>query len=161
MPGYNSARPKPKNCSLEKHYKPVNQSISQTGNFNAGILIVRRDSDGRRCVEKRLKPREIADGRAKFEISLLRKLSHCNIVEYLDAFIDVRGPTPKASIITEYADLGNPQDFYQKRRAARKPHFKELSIWTLFAQLANALAYLQYGVSKATSQHCHERGDES
>ena len=96
------------------------------------------------------------NGHATFEIVLLRSLSHRNIVLYLDAFVDVRGGLPKASVITEYADLGNLEDYYNNARRERQP-FSEVAIWHLFAQMADALAYLYYGVLKASSKNEHER----
>ena len=96
------------------------------------------------------------NGHADFEILLLRSLSHRNIVVYLDAFVDVQGESPKASIVTEFADLGNLEDYYNSARRERHP-FSEAAIWHLFAQLADALAYLYYGVLKASSKNEHER----
>lgn len=96
------------------------------------------------------------NGHADFEILLLQNLSHRNIVEYLDAFVDIRGEVPKASIITGHADLGKLEDYYNKARTEQLP-FGEVAIWHLFAQLADALAYLYYGVLKASSKNEHER----
>ena len=113
------------------------------------------ETDLTSSIEK-FKPRAIMNGHADFEILLLRSLTHRNIMVYLDAFVDVQGESPKASIITEYADLGNLEDYYNSARIERRP-FSEAAIWHLFAQLADALAYLYYGVLKASSKNEHER----
>ena len=80
--------------------------------------------------KEKFKPQAIMNGHATFEIVLLRSLSHRNIVLYLDAFVDVRGGLPKASVITEYADLGNLEDYYNNARRERQP-FSEVAIWHL------------------------------
>lgn len=51
--------------------KPGNESLGDGGAFNAGVFIVKRQQDGRKCVEKRIKPAEIYSGAAEFEIFVL------------------------------------------------------------------------------------------
>ena len=149
--------PRPKDHSLAHIYTPVSGQIHGTGRNNGGILVVKRVYDGLKCVEKRFRTGHILDGRAEFEMFILQSLAHRNIVRYIDAFIDLRGPSPKASLFMGYADLGNLEDFYISRQAARKQPFREAAMWDLFAQLVDAVAYLQSGIPKATSNYDHQR----
>ena len=144
---------RPNDHSLTHIYRPVPEQIDGTGRNNSGILVVQRVYDGLKCVEKRFRTGDIVEGRAEFEMFILQSLTHRNIVKYLDAFIDVRGRSPKASLFMSYADLGNLENFYKSRRAARKPPFREAAMWDLFAQLTDAVAYLQFGIRKATSNY--------
>ena len=147
----------PKEHSLAHIYTPVSEQIDGTGRNNGGILVVKRVYDGLKCVEKRFRTADIVDGRAEFEMSILQSLTHRNIVEYIDAFIDVRGLRPKASLFMGHADLGNLENFYKSRAAACKPPFREAAMWDLFAQLIDAVAYLQFGIRKAASRYDYER----
>ena len=143
--------------SLTQLYKPISKQIDGKGRHNDGVLVVKRVSDGLKCVEKRFKTMDIVQGRAEFEILILKALTHPNIVKFLDAYIDLRGPRPRASLFMGYADLGNLEDFYSSRRVTRKQPFRETAMWDLFAQLIDAVAYLQFGIRKATSKYDHER----
>lgn len=100
---------------------PGNESIGDKGAFNAGVYIVKRRSDGRNCVEKRFRPKEILSEAAKFEISVVRDLNHKHITEYIDSFIDMSGANPRASLYLEYCDLGTLADTLQRRRTEKKP----------------------------------------
>ena len=148
---------RPKDRSLAHIYTPVSEQILGTGCNNGGILIVRRVYDGLKCVEKRFRTIDIVKGRAEFEIFILQSLAHRNIVGYLDAFIDDRGIIPRASLFMGYADLGNLENYYLSRRAACKQPFRETAMWDMFAQLVDAVAYLQFGIRKATSKYDHQR----
>lgn len=145
----------PKNHSLEHIYRPISEPIRGTGCNNRGIVVVRRVQDNLKCVEKRFRQTDISNGNAKFEIFMLRACKHRNIVGYVDAFVDRYAP--QASIFMEYADLGNLEDLYKSRRAAQKPPFTEVAMWRLFAQLVDAVGYLQHGIKKATSADSFER----
>lgn len=134
----------------EGTYRPNrgNESIGDKGAFNAGVYIVKRRSDSRKCIEKRFRPKEIWSGDAKFEICLVRELSHKHITEYIDSFIDISGENPRASLYMEYCDLGTLADALQRRRTEKKP-VKEWGVWELFVQLTNAVAYCHYGIHDA------------
>lgn len=147
---------RPKDHSLEHIYRPIQEPITGTGRNNSGILVVRRVYDNAKYVEKRFTAEDVRNGRAVFEIFILEVLRHQNIIEYVDAFVDCRSRIPRASIFTGYANLGNLENFYRARRAADKPPFNEEAMWLLFAQMVDAVAYLQYGIRKATSTQYHE-----
>ncbi|KAL8785418.1 MAG: hypothetical protein Q9195_008653 [Heterodermia aff. obscurata] len=148
---------RPKDHSLTHIYTPILEEIDGTGRNNSGILVVKRAYDGLKCVEKRFRSEYIDEDRAEFEMFILQSLAHRNIVEYVDAFIDDRGPWSKASLFMGYADLGNLENYYKSRLTARKPPFREVAMWDLFAQLVDAVAYLQFGIRKATSTYDHDR----
>lgn len=131
--------------------KPGNESLGDGGAFNAGVFIVKRQQDDRKCVEKRIKPAEIYSGAAEFEIFVLRELNHKHVTEYIDAFIDTSCNPPRASIYMEYCDLGTLADTLHTRRRENKPA-KEWGVWELFIQLTNAVAYCQYGIHDAVFQ---------
>ena len=153
-------RPKVSRRSLEDEFKPVKSSksvpLSTAGAFNAGILLVRRKPDDRKCVEKRFKPKDILNGRAEFEMFALRELSHRNVVEYLHGFIEPDGPVPRASMYMEWADRGTLEDLHRNYRENNEWP-KESAVWYLSMQLANAVAYLQYGIRDAASPEKLER----
>ena len=133
----------------EYRQKPGNQNLGDRGGFNAGVFIVKRQQDGRKCVEKRFKPLDILSGAAKFETFVLRQLNHKNITEYIDSFIDMSPPIPRASLYMEYCDLGSLADNLNARRKENKPACKEWELWDLFTQLTNAVAYCHYGIHDA------------
>lgn len=125
--------------------EPGNESLGGGGNLNAGIYVVKRQQDSRKCVEKRFKPADILSGAAKFEISLLRELSNKHITEYLDSFVHLSGGNLRASVYMEYCDLGTLADTLQARKAGNNPA-KEWGVWELFIQLTNAVVYCHYGI---------------
>lgn len=94
--------------------------------------------------------KDIANGRAEFEMFALRELAHKNIIEYLHGFIDSRGYVPRASMYMELADLGTLDDTLKKRHQDLD-WFRESEVWHLSMQLANTVAYLQYGIRDASS----------
>lgn len=131
--------------------EPGNESLGGGGNFNTGIYVVKRQQDGRKCVEKRFKPADILSGAATFEIALLRELSNKHITEYLDSFVHKSGGNPRASVYMEYCDLGTLADTLQARKAANNPA-KEWGVWELFIQLTNAVVYCQRGIHDAVME---------
>ena len=147
-------RPKINLHTLEDEFRPINPenspSISNKGACNAGIYVVRRHPDDRKCVEKRFKEKDIPNGKAEFEMFALRELAHKNVIEYLHGFIDTTRPVPRASMFMELADLGTLSDML-KNRQKDSDWLEESAIWHLFMQLANAVAYLQYGIRDASS----------
>lgn len=140
--------PKP----LTKLYPPFQSlACSSQGLCNAGISLVSRQPDKYICLEKRLPERLIHSGAARFEIALLRRLKHFNIVRYLDAYIDTQNlHRSSASLYMEYCNRGSLADEIDKRLRNGK-WFEEKEIWHIFTQLVNAVAYIQYGLSDAIS----------
>lgn len=132
----------------EYKLEPGYESIGDEGAFNAGVYVVKRQQDDRKCVEKRIGPAEVLSGAAKHEIIVLRNLNHQHVTEYIDSFIDKSGGTPRASIYMEYCDLGSLADLVEARRTINKPA-KEWAVWDLLIQLTNAVAYCHYGIHDA------------
>ena len=137
--------------SLADKYRQEGHSLGGGGNFNAGVFVVRRRSDGRKFVEKRMKPNEIANGSAKFEMFILRELKHRNVVDYIDAFVVDRGHHLRASLYMEYCEHGTLEAHLQRLQRGRREYIGEEAVWSLLKQLANALTYCQYGIHDAVS----------
>ncbi|KAL8662010.1 MAG: hypothetical protein Q9202_005064 [Teloschistes flavicans] len=132
------------------HENPKN--IGGKGCFNGGVFIVRSKRTGQKYIEKRYVDADIDNDTARFEMSVLRKLRHPNIVEYIAGFIDRSNPrSPKAAIYLEYCDRGNLHDCI-KNANQHDEYLRESAVWSVFMQLVNALSYLQHGIRDA----CHE-----
>ncbi|MCJ1224365.1 hypothetical protein MMC12_001010 [Toensbergia leucococca] len=135
--------------NLRIDYIRVSENISSHGCYNAGVYIVKRVRDGKTHVEKRLRPEEIRNGGAEFEINLMRDLNHRNITRYVDAFID-NGNCPGASLYLEFADLGTLEGFFESHEK-KKERISETLVWAMLKQLASALSYIQWGIIDAFS----------
>lgn len=111
-----------------------------------------RQPDRYICLEKKLPEKLIQSGAARFEIALLRRLKHVNVVRYLDAYIDTQDRLHRssASLYMEYCNRGSLADEIEVR-SKRREWFEEKEIWSIFSQLVNAVAYIQYGLSDAIS----------
>lgn len=120
-------------------------TLGRRGICNNGILIVERRRDRKKCVEKRIKPQLVLDGSARLEITILRELSHPNICEYIDAFLDENPRRPGATLYMEYCELGTLDDILQKYLQRRK-RVPEGAVWGIFMQLIRALGYCQLGI---------------
>lgn len=134
-------------------YRPFRSlPFATEGMCNAGITLVCRQPDRFVCLEKKLLENLIRSGAAQFEISILSRLKHMNIVRYLDAYIDTQQKfhKPSASIYMEYCNRGTLADEIVKRMKDGQ-WFEEKEIWDIFGQLVKALAYIQYGLSDAIS----------
>ncbi|KAL8860669.1 MAG: hypothetical protein Q9178_003022 [Gyalolechia marmorata] len=142
--------PPPKKYDFSNKFEKLDRkTIGGNGAFNAGVFVVKRKSTGEKCVEKRYTTEDIENGTAEFEMKVLRKYRHPNIVEYLCGFIDRESRhKPVASVYMEHCDAGNLDDVVDAR-AMRGKSFSEKAIWDIFMQLVNAVAFLQYGVRDA------------
>jgi serine/threonine protein kinase len=139
-------RPQPSHHSLHDEFEVLKPLVVTQGNFNAGVYKV-RSRQGRICVEKRFKETDILDGRAANEINLLLACKHPNINEYMHAFVD-EGPRarPKASLYTDICDLGSLNDILEKYEKQHRG-IGEAFIWSAFKDLANAIGYMQHGIT--------------
>ena len=106
--------------SLEDEYQAGSHSLGGDGNFNAGVFVEWRRSDGRELVEKRMKPSEIANGSAEFEMFIQRELKHKNVIEYVDAFIINYGQSLKASLYMEYYEHRTLEDYLQRLQSGQR-----------------------------------------
>ena len=111
------------------------------GNYGTAIL-VRSKSTGLRCVAKKiplhaLSERERAD--TVRESQLLKKLSHQNIVEYIDSFA---GDDGCLYIITHYCEAGDLAKIIKRAKKAKRGYFDEEQILNWFLQIAMAVDYM-------------------
>lgn len=148
---------------LTQLYRPFRSlPCASQGVCNAGISLVCRQPDKYVCLEKKLLPRLIRSGAAGFEITILSRLRHPNIVRYLDAYIvdTQKLDRPSASLYMEYCNRGSLADEIGKRNKDGGKQFKEEEIWDIFGQLVKALAYIQYGLLDVIS-YPEEAKDQS
>ncbi|KAL8992096.1 MAG: hypothetical protein Q9169_007376 [Polycauliona sp. 2 TL-2023] len=132
-----------------KQLRQTDYDFSDEGCFNAGVFVVESRLTGQICVQKRYKPEDIQKGTAEFEMKLMRRYRHKNIVKYLTGFIDRRNHWgPVASVYMEHCDRGNVQDVLEKQFRMNTP-LSENVVWHIFMQLVNAVAFLQYGIQNA------------
>ena len=99
-----------------------------------------RVSDGLPVAVKKVDIRGMPDKkreRCLREVQLLGNVTHGNVVRMLDSFLDDR----YLVIVFEWADGGDLRRFVRARREAKKP-LDEPEIWTVFAQIVDALAHL-------------------
>ena len=145
-------RPPPTSEPLDNHFQRLPgqdpNTMGAQGCFNAGIVVVERRQDGKKCIEKRLKPDQVLSGGAELEIAILRGLKHPNVCQYIDAFIDKNPRRPRAILYVEYCELGTLDDVLEKyfQRRQRVP---EGAVWSIFMQLTKALGYCQLGIQNA------------
>ena len=82
--------------------KVIDGGPHKIGGLNLGIYLVKRKTDGRTCVQKKI------DGTEKYlrrEIHVLHHLKHPNVIEFVTAFITP--PPRQASLFMEFCDLGS------------------------------------------------------
>ncbi|MCJ1419707.1 hypothetical protein MMC32_006063 [Xylographa parallela] len=142
-------RPRVAERPLTKRFIIIKQLSVTEGCFNAGIFKVKDQECDNVCIEKRFKPKDIVRGIFHNEARILRRLYHPNVVEYIHAFVADTGHRPSASIYMEMCDLGSLNDLME-RYAREGRGFCEDFVWSVFHQMANALGYIQYGITKVT-----------
>ena len=150
-------RPSISSQSLHYLYSRGPSVAGDDGSFNAGVLLVKRKSNGRKAVEKRIQAKEILNGDAAYEANIIRGLCHSNIIEYYDAFVDDRNRhDPRASIYMEHCDAGTLNGLLERRYKA-KQCLMETSVWKILQQLVDAIAYCQYGIHEACDDPAQAR----
>jgi len=138
-------RPHPAEHNLDHEFEILKPLVVNEGNFNTGIYKVRCLHNGKICVEKRFKKRDIFDERAHNEVRLVRACKHRNINEYVHAFFELSRRGVRASIYTEFCDLGSLNDTLEKHEMQHRG-IGEAFIWSAFKDLANAIGYMQFGI---------------
>ncbi|KAL8669102.1 MAG: hypothetical protein Q9168_006295 [Polycauliona sp. 1 TL-2023] len=140
--------PPPSKYDISGEYR-VAQGIANEGDFNAGVFVVVCKNTGLKRCQKRYKTEDIENGTAEYEMTILRRYRHKNIVEYVDGFIDEQTyRQPVASMYMEYCDRGTLHDKTSEYRRQDRP-MSEMAVWHVFIQLVNAVAFLQYGIPDA------------
>lgn len=130
----------------------LDKDTGDTGALNKGIFHVKRRSDKLQFVRKKI---DIREKMLLREIFFLKSLRHPNIIKFIDAFITT-GPTKEASLYTEYCNRGNLLKLITKYQERNKLYAKtpakipESFIWHIFASLASALQYIQFGIRSGT-----------
>ena len=142
-------RPPIADQSLRDIFVRLTKLSIREGHFNAGIIKVQCQLNGKVCIEKRLRPQDVESGQAMREITLMRSLKHRNIAEYIHAFVDPYTHGPSASIYMAFCELGSLDDCLEKYHQAGRG-VDEGFVWSTFIQLANAIGYLQYGIQDTT-----------
>ncbi|KAJ4347971.1 Cyclin-Dependent Kinase 7 [Didymosphaeria variabile] len=120
-----------------------------SGQNNAGILLVGDTTTGKYCVEKRLKSSDVGNGRAEREIHILSQLNgHPNVVQLID-FELINNPKLQecdlsATTWMEYCEWGNLNHTIDYLRANNERMVEPL-LWHVLESLAEAVRHLQQG----------------
>jgi serine/threonine protein kinase len=133
----------------------IASTISENfGENNVGILIVGDNATGRYCVEKRLRPADIAYGSAQREIEIMMQLrNHPNIIQLVDFELKDDPKLPECELSartwTEYCETGNLLLLvdYLKTSEQKIP---EPLLWHILRSLAEAVRYLQQGPKESS-----------
>lgn len=130
----------------------VKQVLSNSmGQNNAGIFIVDDQLTGSKCIEKRLNPSDVVNGRAMREIGILVQLAgHPNIIQLIDFDLHTNPQLPKrdpsASAWTEYCDRGTLYDLViYLSRMGEAQRLAEPFLWHVLRSLVEAVHYCQQG----------------
>ncbi|MCJ1432665.1 hypothetical protein MMC27_002022 [Xylographa pallens] len=125
--------------------KAIDGGHDKIGGLNLGIYLVKRKTDGRTCVQKKI------DGKEKYlrrEIHVLHHLKHPNIIGFVTAFITP--PPRQASLYVEFCDLGSLDGIIEKYSVNRSRgilvRIPEAFIWHVFRSLTSALQYIHHGI---------------
>ena len=106
------------------------------GAYGEAVLVVRR-SDSAKFVIKEVQAGHMSDeelAKAQQEASVLRRLSHSNIIGCADAFLS-GGRSGVFCIVTEFADRGDLSEYIKERKSSGRGYFPEGEVLALFAQL--------------------------
>ncbi|KIW09228.1 uncharacterized protein PV09_00155 [Verruconis gallopava] len=120
--------------------------LEKIGHGSFGVIHkVRRKSDGQILCRKeisyqRMSPKEREQLQA--ELSILSKLRHPNIVEYIER--DHRKDTQDLHLYMEYCGNGDLGQVI-KRLKSKNQYAEEEFVWSVFAQLVTALYRCHYG----------------
>jgi NIMA (never in mitosis gene a)-related kinase len=117
------------------------------GAYGEAVLVVRRSDDAQFVIKEvqagHMSEEELA--KAQQEASVLRRLSHSNIIGCADAFLS-GGRNGVFCIVTEFADRGDLSEYIKERKASGRGYFPEGEVLALFAQLCRALRHV-HGVN--------------
>jgi len=108
------------------------------GAFGA-VRKVRRRKDGKVCIWKEIAYGNMTEQERKqlvTEVAILKQLRHPHIVRYLDRVVD--RDSAKVYIVMEYCEGGDLAQLVKKERKTGR-HLPEDLIWSIFAQIAQAL----------------------
>ncbi|KAK6840626.1 kinase-like protein [Apiospora arundinis] len=118
---------------LYKRIKTIDDGAGNLGGMNAGVHIVRAVKTGQVYVQKCYRSKNaILIKLFRDEIGYMRRLMHSSIVQYVDAYVNIKSPYEAAAYM-EYCDRGSLRDMiklYQpeKKKGRRSIHPRELHL---------------------------------
>lgn len=117
--------------------------LTRAGGGSSSIHLVEHKTTHILCVRKKLNG-SVRSWREEME--LLKSLQHPNVVEYIDAFIDVsRGRARETgALFTEWCDLGSLGDF-ETKMLDRRTKVPEAFVWHVLKALIDAVHYCHRG----------------
>ena len=107
------------------------------GAFGQAVLVRERGGERRHRVIKEVSVRPDKLAEAQHEAKVMGEVSHSNIVQYVDSFVEDR----KFFIVMEYADGGDLQQAIERRRKARRA-YDEREAMAVFVQCVLALRHV-------------------
>ena len=115
--------------------------IKQLGKGSYGtVFVVRSKLDNNTYVMKKMELNHLKESQQKEcyrEVSILRKVSHPNIIKYYSSFLE----NESLCIIMEYAELGDLYTLIKHYKRHQK-FFEEIILWRIALEILNGLEYL-------------------
>ena len=115
--------------------------VKQLGKGSYGtVYVVRSKLDMNTYVMKKMELNHLKESQQKEcyrEVSILRKVSHPNIIKYYSSFLE----NESLCIIMEYAELGDLYTLIKHYKRHQK-FFEELILWRIAFEVLNGLEYL-------------------
>ena len=115
--------------------------IKQLGKGSYGtVYVVRSKLDMNTYVMKKMELNHLKESQQKEcyrEVSILRKVSHPNIIKYYSSFLE----NESLCIIMEYAELGDLYTLIKHYKKHQK-FFDEIILWRVAFEVLNGLEYL-------------------
>ena len=115
--------------------------IKQLGKGSYGtVFVVRSKLDNNTYVMKKMELNHLKENQQREcyrEVSILRKVSHPNIIKYYSSFLE----NESLCIIMEYAELGDLYTLIKHYKKHQKS-FEEIILWRVAYEVLNGLEYL-------------------
>ena len=131
---------KPKEASVGSRLSDF-EIIKQLGKGSYGtVYVVRSKLDNNTYVMKKMELNHLKESQQKEcyrEVSILRKVSHPNIIKYYSSFLE----NESLCIIMEYAELGDLYTLIKHYKRHQK-YFEEIILWRIALEVLNGLEYL-------------------
>ena len=115
--------------------------VKQLGKGSYGtVYVVRSKLDMNTYVMKKMELNHLKENQQREcyrEVSILRKVSHPNIIKYYSSFLE----NESLCIIMEYAELGDLYTLIKHYKKHQK-YFEEIILWRIAYEILNGLEYL-------------------
>ncbi|KAK7943729.1 STE protein kinase [Apiospora aurea] len=136
---------------LYERVKTIDDGSGNLGGMNAGVYIVREKKTRQIYVQKCYRSNNSALIKLfRDEIGYMRRLMHSSIVQYVDAYVNVKAPYEAAAYM-EYCDRGSLRDMVKIYNAEKNKNHNlfipESFIWHALLGLSDALYFLNTGQS--------------